>query len=142
LAKLLLEAPPKDQKTLIFCNRLGSCKSLEGWISSVPEVLEMMGGPKKFAILHNRVPREQRAEVLQQFKEGSLTTLLCTDLVSRGMDIEGVQHVILYDFPKSIVDYLHRVGRTARYGASGRATSFVGKYDEKLANEIKKASSK
>lgn len=136
LSKVLLELPPKDQKTIIFCNRLGSCLSLEGWLTSLPDVMEMVGGVDAFAVLHNRIKKEDRFKIIEQFNEGKITTLLCTDLVSRGMDLVKVDHVILYDFPKSAVDYLHRVGRTARCGAPGRATSLVGKYDEKLAKEI------
>lgn len=65
--------------------------------------------------------------------------LICTDLASRGLDTTSVNHVILYDFPTSIVDFLHRCGRTARAGKFGIVTAFVGKKDRELADRIKRS---
>jgi len=62
--------------------------------------------------------------------------LVCTDLASRGLDTRNVEHVILYDFPTTVQDYLHRVGRTARASASGRATSLVGRKDRRMAERV------
>ena len=62
--------------------------------------------------------------------------MLSTDIASRGVDTRHVKHVILYDFPYSAIDYLHRVGRTARAGTPGKATSFVAKKDRELAKQI------
>jgi superfamily II DNA/RNA helicase len=57
-------------------------------------------------------------------------------MASRGVDTTKARHVILYDFPYSAIDYLHRVGRTARAGSEGKATSFVGRKDKILAIQI------
>ena len=65
--------------------------------------------------------------------------LVATDVASRGMDTTSADHVILYDFPRTAIDYLHRVGRTARNGARGRATSFIEKRDVHLAEMIEDA---
>ncbi len=62
---------------------------------------------------------------MRQFKEGSLPILIATDVASRGLHIEGVSHVINYDLPEDREDYVHRIGRTARAGARGKAISFA-----------------
>ena len=67
--------------------------------------------------LHQRV----RLRVLREFKSGTLPILVATDVASRGLHIEGVTHVVNYDVPQDPEDYVHRIGRTARAGASGRA---------------------
>jgi superfamily II DNA/RNA helicase len=64
--------------------------------------------------------------------------LVCTDLAARGLDVGvgGVDHVVNFDFPKNPTDYMHRTGRTARAGASGRVTSLVTKRDETMAFQL------
>jgi ATP-dependent RNA helicase RhlB len=71
------------------------------------------------------VDQKQRLRIMQAFKEGGLHILVATDVASRGLHIEGVTHVINYDLPQDAEDYVHRVGRTARAGASGRAISLA-----------------
>jgi ATP-dependent RNA helicase RhlB len=63
--------------------------------------------------------------ILKEFKEGRLTFLVATDVASRGLHIEEVTHVINYDLPQDAEDYVHRIGRTARAGATGKAVSFA-----------------
>ncbi|KAJ1909592.1 hypothetical protein IWQ60_011087 [Tieghemiomyces parasiticus] len=65
--------------------------------------------------------------------------LVCTDIASRGLDTMGVSHVIMYDFPTTAIDYLHRAGRTGRQGRRGRVISFVGNRDRQLADRIRRA---
>src|SRR5262249_44621600 len=71
--------------------------------------------------LHQRV----RLRVLREFKTGTLPILVATDVASRGLHIEGVTHVINYDVPQDPEDYVHRIGRTARAGASGKALTLA-----------------
>jgi ATP-dependent RNA helicase RhlB len=71
--------------------------------------------------LHQRV----RLRVLREFKAGTLPILVATDVASRGLHIEGVTHVINYDVPQDSEDYVHRIGRTARAGASGKALTLA-----------------
>ena len=71
------------------------------------------------------VDQRQRSKVMQAFKEGGLHILVATDVASRGLHIEGVTHVINYDLPQDAEDYVHRIGRTARAGASGKAISLA-----------------
>jgi ATP-dependent RNA helicase RhlB len=71
------------------------------------------------------VDQRQRSKVIQAFKEGGLHILVATDVASRGLHIEGVTHVVNYDLPQDAEDYVHRIGRTARAGASGKAISLA-----------------
>lgn len=71
------------------------------------------------------IDQRKRLKILEQFRDGSLPILVATDVASRGLHIEGVTHVINYDLPLDPEDYVHRVGRTARAGASGTAISLA-----------------
>ena len=75
--------------------------------------------------LTGSVIQTRRLKVLNDFKEGKLPILVATDVASRGLHIEGVSHVINYDLPQDPEDYVHRVGRTARAGAEGKAISLA-----------------
>ena len=63
--------------------------------------------------------------------------LICTNLASRGLDIEGITHVINYDSPNNISDYTHRIGRTGRCGKSGLATTFLTSHDEEVMFDLR-----
>jgi ATP-dependent RNA helicase RhlB len=71
------------------------------------------------------LPQKQRLKVLEQFRAKTLPILVATDVASRGLHIEAVSHVINYDLPQDPTDYVHRIGRTARAGATGTAISLV-----------------
>jgi ATP-dependent RNA helicase RhlB len=71
------------------------------------------------------LPQWKRMKILSRFKEGGLQILIATDVASRGLHIEDVTHVINYDLPQDVEDYVHRIGRTARAGAAGKAVSFA-----------------
>jgi ATP-dependent RNA helicase RhlE len=88
----------------------------------------------KVAKLHSSRSQEQRQQALRDFKDGKIQVLVATDIVARGIDIEGVSHVINYDFPVNPEDYVHRIGRTGRAEAQGEAISFVPKQDLNLLN--------
>ncbi len=75
--------------------------------------------------LHGDMSQGQRTEVLQQFKDGRWDIVVTTDLAARGIDIPDLPVVVNFDLPRSAVDHVHRIGRTARAGASGLAVSFV-----------------
>jgi ATP-dependent RNA helicase RhlB len=76
------------------------------------------------AAISGDVPQNKRMRMLQQFQQGELQVLIGTDVASRGLHIPDVQYVINYDLPNDAEDYVHRIGRTARAGASGDAVSF------------------
>jgi ATP-dependent RNA helicase RhlB len=77
------------------------------------------------AAITGDVDQRRRLKVLGDFKEGRLPILVATDVASRGLHIEGVTHVVNYDLPLDAEDYVHRIGRTARAGASGKAISLA-----------------
>ncbi len=79
----------------------------------------------KGTAIHGNRTQEQRQQALDGFKSGRYKALVATDVVARGIDVEGITHVINYDIPVNPEDYVHRIGRTARAGASGIAVSFL-----------------
>jgi ATP-dependent RNA helicase RhlE len=86
----------------------------------------------KVARLHSSRSQEQRLLALQDFKDGKVQVLVATDIVARGIDIDGVSQVVNFDFPVNPEDYIHRIGRTGRAEAQGEAISFVPKQDLNL----------
>jgi ATP-dependent RNA helicase RhlE len=75
--------------------------------------------------LHADKTQAQRTSALEQFKSGKINILVATDIAQRGLDISGISHVINYDVPQDVEDYIHRIGRTARAAASGDAFTFM-----------------
>jgi ATP-dependent RNA helicase RhlB len=102
-------------RILIFANTREEARRLEdrlgrnGWLARA---------------LTGDVDQKKRLRILNDFKEGELPVLVATDVASRGLHIEGVSHVINWDMPQDAEDYVHRIGRTARAGAAGKAISF------------------
>ncbi|XP_076245897.1 ATP-dependent RNA helicase vasa [Calliopsis andreniformis] len=80
--------------------------------------------------IHGDRLQRQREEALADFKSGRMSILVATAVAARGLDIKNVAHVINYDLPKSIDEYVHRIGRTGRVGNRGRATSFFDSEDD------------
>jgi ATP-dependent RNA helicase RhlE len=75
--------------------------------------------------LHSNRSQNQRLRALKEFKDGQVRVLVATDIAARGIDVEGISHVINYDFPPQAEDYVHRIGRTGRARAVGDAISFI-----------------
>eukprot|EP01025_Chloroclados_australasicus_P019821 TRINITY_DN20867_c0_g2_i2.p1 TRINITY_DN20867_c0_g2~~TRINITY_DN20867_c0_g2_i2.p1 ORF type:complete len:448 (-),score=59.52 TRINITY_DN20867_c0_g2_i2:605-1927(-) len=88
--------------------------------------------------INGRMTQPKRLAALNKFKSGEKSILIATDVASRGLDIPTVDVVINYDLPKNCKDYVHRVGRTARAGRSGRALTFVTQYDVGQYQRIEK----
>ena len=92
--------------------------------------------------LHSNRSQSQRVAALDAFKSGKARVLVATDIASRGIDVEGISHVINFDFPMHAEDYVHRIGRTGRADAIGDAISFVTPDDEANVRDLEKMTKK
>jgi ATP-dependent RNA helicase RhlE len=88
--------------------------------------------------IHGDKTQAARLEALAQFKEGKLQVLVATDVAARGLDIDDMPLVVNYELPHVPEDYIHRIGRTGRAGASGEAISFVAPEEERYLGEIER----
>ncbi len=105
-----------EARVIIFANTKRATEGIWGFLE---------GNGIRAAILSGDVPQKKRLSLLKAFQHGELPVLVATDVAARGLHIPGVTHVINYDLPEDAEDYVHRIGRTARAGATGDAISFV-----------------
>jgi len=112
----LLKKEEAADRVLIFVNTKREAEHLTE---------RLQANALKAAVISGDIPQNKRMRLLKEFKEGRLTFLVATDVASRGLHIDGVSHVINYDLPQDAADYVHRIGRTARAGAFGKAISFA-----------------
>ena len=82
------------------------------------------------ATIHSNRSQNQRLRALNDFRDGKIRVLVATDIAARGIDVDGITHVVNYDFPPHHEDYVHRIGRTGRAKAVGEAISFVSREDD------------
>ena len=87
-------------------------------------------------MIHGDKKKHKRDEIMQKFRLGEIWVLICTDLMSRGIDFKTVNSVINFDFPTSLVSYIHRVGRTGRAGREGSATTYFTDSDTPFVKTI------
>jgi superfamily II DNA/RNA helicase len=90
----------------------------------------------KTAALHGDMTQGARNRTLTKLRHGDVKVLVATDVAARGIDVQGISHVINYDLPKFAEDYVHRIGRTGRAGASGIAISFASNMDRHILRKI------
>lgn len=116
--KLLLTLVEEDwpDKAIIFANTKHVCEKLYQW-------LEADG--HRVGLLTGDVPQRKRLKILEEFTDGALDFLVATDVAARGLHIPEVSHVYNYDLPDDFEDYVHRIGRTGRAGASGKAINLA-----------------
>ena len=105
-----------NTRTLIFSNTKHMAEKIGAWLE---------GNGLHAGVLSGDVPQRKRQQLMDQFKQGELPILVATDVAARGLHIPDVSHVINFDLPQDAEDYVHRIGRTARAGASGDAISFA-----------------
>lgn len=106
----------KPLRTIIFINTKRTAETIDAYLE---------GNGFKAGLLSGDIPQKKRQRLLEQFQQGDLPILVATDVAARGLHIPEVSHVINYDLPQNAEDYVHRIGRTARAGASGEAISFA-----------------
>jgi ATP-dependent RNA helicase RhlE len=99
------------------------------------------GGFASIAIHSNRT-QAQRERALEGFKRGTYRVLVATDIAARGIDVSGISHVINFDVPQFAEDYIHRIGRTGRAGASGDAITFVSRDEHQYLRRIEQFTGK
>nr|XP_043611045.1 ATP-dependent RNA helicase DBP2-like [Erigeron canadensis] len=116
--------------TIVFVERKTRC-------DEVAEALVAQG--LNAVALHGGRTQSEREGALRDFRHGPTNILVATDVASRGLDVTGVAHVVNLDLPKTMEDYVHRIGRTGRAGSTGRATSFYTDRDMFLVSQIRKA---
>jgi ATP-dependent RNA helicase DDX52/ROK1 len=88
------------------------------------------------AVIHSDMSVGDRLTVMNNFRSGKVWTLICTDLMARGIDFKHVNCVVNFDFPQTVASYIHRIGRTGRAGRRGEAVTFVTDQDQVLLHEI------
>jgi len=86
--------------------------------------------------LHGDMTQRERDQVMHQFRQGSIDLMIATDVAARGLDVEGVTHVINYDIPQDVDSYVHRIGRTGRAGREGKALTLMTPREFKLMRMI------
>jgi ATP-dependent RNA helicase RhlB len=106
----------KPLRSIIFVNTKRCAEQLDDTLNA---------NGYKTAALSGDVPQEKRQKLLTSFQNNEIALLIATDVAARGLHIPDVSHVINYDLPQDVEDYVHRIGRTARFGASGEAISFI-----------------
>lgn len=136
LALLVEEATQAERSahpfllTIVFVERKTRCD----------EVAEALVAQGLHAVaLHGGRTQSERDAALCDFRHGPTSILVATDVASRGLDVTGVAHVVNLDLPKTMEDYVHRIGRTGRAGSTGRASSFYTDRDMFLVAQIRKA---
>ncbi len=115
-------------QSIIFVNSKRKC-----------EMLESMFKEKDFTVevIHGGMEQSERDTIMQNFRSGNIKILLSTDLTARGIDVPGVSLVINYDLPNDKAQYIHRIGRTGRYGKKGSAINLIaGQHEESLLKGI------
>ncbi len=110
------------------------------YASRLAETLERKGF--RVSVLHGDRSQSQRMRALDQFRRGKNQVMVATDIAARGIDIEDISHVINFDIPNSPLDYIHRIGRTARAEATGDAFTLLAPDEESMVGDIEKALSK
>ena len=86
--------------------------------------------------LHGDIAQNKREKILNSFREGEYKIVIATDVAARGLDVDGITHVVNYDLPDDSESYVHRIGRTGRMGRKGESWSFVTREDVTLLNRI------
>ena len=117
LKALINSFNPAPERVLVFCRT-------KSRVDSIYKNLKAAG--LKVDVMHADRPQKARARALERFRSGAIQILVATDVMSRGIDVQGIDAVINFDVPLDPEDYVHRIGRTGRAGAAGQAFTFMG----------------
>jgi len=120
------------EKTLVFCNTIQNAALLA-------EALATKHGFRNIGLHVRKIGNDERRLRLQKFRDGEIMLLVTTDVLSRGIDIPDLEHVVQFDFARNVVDHIHRIGRISRCGTLGNALNFYDDSEQggrKLAEAI------
>jgi len=127
IVKILEQQMQVGGKILIFCAKKRECDTLT-------RTLRMDGWPA--LSIHGDKTQQERDWVMNEFRQGKSPILVATDVAARGLDVKDITTVVNYDMPMALEDYVHRIGRTGRAGATGTSYSFFTPDNAKLAREL------
>ena len=127
--KEVFETIDAGEQTLVF-------RRTQGDVDWLVKMLKQRRMPAE--AIHGGLRQSERNTVMQNFRDGKVKILVSTNLTSRGIDVPAVAHVINYDCPEQVEEYVHRIGRTARMGRDGTAVTFVGEWDMEFFDAIRK----
>jgi translation initiation factor 4A len=116
-------------QSIVYCSKRRGAELLE---------IEMTKRDFTVSVIHADLGQEERSLVLRQFRSGSSRVLISTDLLARGIDVQQVSLVINYDLPTNVENYLHRIGRSGRFGRKGVAINFLTKRDVRSMRDIER----
>eukprot|EP00828_Plagiopyla_frontata_P011729 TRINITY_DN16519_c0_g1_i3.p2 TRINITY_DN16519_c0_g1~~TRINITY_DN16519_c0_g1_i3.p2 ORF type:complete len:329 (-),score=55.34 TRINITY_DN16519_c0_g1_i3:61-1047(-) len=142
-----------NQKLLYTGNEYGKILAIKNLINNgefIPPVLifvqskeraeDLLKEIKQFEshidCIHNHKTKSERETIINEFRLGNLWCLICTDVLGRGIDFKGIQLVINFDFPTSMINYIHRIGRTGRVNRNGRAITFFTDSDKLMLRSL------
>jgi len=115
------------ERVLVFCRTKHRVDDLEQYLKKAGVAVDVM---------HADRPQKAREKALEKFREGKVRVLVATDVMSRGIDVSGIDAVVNFDVPMDPEDYVHRIGRTGRAGATGQAYTFVAQDEISPLREI------
>jgi ATP-dependent RNA helicase RhlE len=131
LARVLSQ--PDIERAIVFTRTKHGADKLAKKLSRVQIAAE---------VIHGNKSQNARLRALANFKSGAVRVLVATDVVARGIDVEGISHVVNYDIPNEPESYVHRIGRTGRAGATGRAVSFCDETERSYLRDIERLTRK
>ena len=123
----MLLAKEKPETAVIFCRTKENVDVEYDYLKSLGYSVDK---------IHGGMLQKDRISTMEKFKKGDFRILVATDIAARGIDVEGITHVINIDVPLEKEAYVHRIGRTARAGKSGKAITFVTPYEDRFLNDI------
>lgn len=127
--RLLDELNKTRGSVIVFCGSRDSCEDVAAYLKDYGVSVDM---------IHGELTQGHRNRVVRGFRDGEIRVVVATDLLARGLDVAGVDHVINFELPLQAEDFLHRIGRTARAGRAGTAITFVTESDSRTYGKIKK----
>ncbi len=125
LLKLLATDNPRQ--CIIFVERKRGCDNL---------ARQLKRHKIRCAAIHGDLQQNMRERIMAAFRDGRISVLIATDVMSRGIDVSGISHIVNYDLPNDNENYVHRIGRTGRMGADGKAITFVMPDEGEVLTEI------